>query len=110
VHESPVRVHDSRSEPQRELVVGETRTVDLQLPAGARAALVIVTVDQTEGSGYLTLYAADTPLPATNIDWSETGEVIATSSTVNVDDEGRINITAGHDATHFIVGVTGYVM
>jgi hypothetical protein len=58
----------------------------------------------------LTLYAADTPLPATNIDWSETGEVIATSSTVNVDDEGRINITAGHDATHFIVGVTGYVM
>jgi hypothetical protein len=60
--------------------------------------------------GYLTLYAADTPLPATNIDWSETGEVIATSSTVNVDDEGRISITAGHDATHFIVGVTGYVM
>jgi hypothetical protein len=36
--------------------------------------------------------------------------VIATSSTVNVGDEGRIKITAGHDATHFIVGVTGYVM
>jgi hypothetical protein len=53
------------------------------------------------------LYAADTPLPATNINWSGTGEVIATSSTVNVDDEGRINLATGHDARDFIVGVMG---
>jgi hypothetical protein len=36
--------------------------------------------------------------------------VNATSSTVNVDDEGRINITVRHDTTDFIVGVTGFVM
>jgi len=53
----------------------------MQLPADARAALVIVTVDQTEGLGYLALYTADTPPSSTIIDWSETGDVIATSST-----------------------------
>ena len=78
----------------------------MRVPARShRAGLVIASIDQTERLGLREPVAADMPLPATSIDWAETGEVIATSSTVNVDDEGRIN-TTGHDATHFIVGVT----
>lgn len=110
VYDSPVRVYDSRAESAGMLAPGETRTVQLPLPLRARAAHITVTVDQTVGSGYLTLYAADVPLPETsNVNWTASGQTIAASAVVNVDDRGWINITNGPNETQFIIDLSGHV-
>lgn len=108
---TPYRAYDSRSAPEGKLVVNTTRTVDLQLPVGVRAALVTLTVDQTEGGGYLTLYAADESLPNTStINWSISGQAVGTTTTVAVDRTGKVKVTAGQNGSHFIIDVIGFVL
>lgn len=106
----PVRVYDSRSSDGK-LAVGTTRTIDLKVPLGVRAALITLTVDGTEGGGFVTAYANDTGLPATStINWTQSDQAVATTTTVAVDRDGKIKLTAGQNGTHVIVDVLGFVL
>lgn len=113
----PVRIYDSRQAAAR-LEADSSRTVDLTagvggaggLPIGARAALITLTVTETVDAGFLTAYSnALVGLPGTStINWFGPNQNVATTTTVVVDGAGRIKITAGPRATHFIVDLVGY--
>ena len=116
---SPVRSYDSRTPGQSKLPDNGTRTIDLTagangqpsgLPIGARAALVTVTVTQTVDGGYLTLYSNSlaTNPGTSSINWTETDQDVAATTTVAVDGAGRVKVTAGPRGTHVIVDVIGY--
>jgi len=110
----PTRGYDSRtSGVSGKLVVGTARTVDLSasVPAGARAALVTVTVTQTEGGGFVTAFSnalATTPATST-VNWTAPNSDVATTTTVAVAD-GKIKLLAGQNSTHVIVDVIGYYL
>jgi len=107
---NPTRVYDSR-QGEGKLAVGTTRTIDLKVPLGVRAALITLTVDGTEGGGYVTAYANDTTLPATStINWTASNQAVATTTTVAVDRDGKIKLTAGQNSTHVIVDVLGFIV
>lgn len=106
----PVRVYDSRVSDGK-LAVGTTRTIDLKVPLGVRAALITLTVDGTEGGGYVTAYANDVALPNTStINWTQSNQAVGTTTTVAVDRDGKIKLTAGQNSTHVIVDVLGFVL
>ena len=110
----PVRAYDSRtSGVSGRLVVGTPSSVDLSasVPAGARAALVTVTVTQTIGGGFVTAYSdALTTAPATStVNWTAPNSDVATTTTVAVSG-GKIKLLAGQNPTHVIVDVIGYYL
>jgi hypothetical protein len=112
----PVRKYDTRAPGTGgKMSVGQTRNVSLlpQVPAGAKAALVNVTVASTEGfSGFLALYAAGTPRPGTsNINWALPNLNVANSATVAVSPASAISIFCGgspNNRAHVIVDLVGY--
>jgi len=108
---TPTRVYDSR-QGDGKLAVGTTRTIDLKVPLGVRAALITLTVDGTEGGGYVTAYAADIgSVPATStINWTQSNQAVGTTTTVAVDRDGKIKLTAGQNSTHVIVDVLGFIV
>jgi len=120
----PLRAYDSRAAAEGKLVAGTARTVDLSsgfngqsasvaaVPAAARAAIVTVTITQTIGSGFLTVYSNSlTVAPSTStINWTAPGSDIGTTTTVAVDGSGKIALLAGQNGTHVIVDVIGYYL
>jgi hypothetical protein len=118
----PLRAYDSRSVGQTKLSAGVARTIDLAqgttgaggtsvaVPPGARAALVILTITQTEGDGFAVLYSnALTTTPATStINWKAPNQDIATTTTVAVDGTGKVQVKAVQNATHVLIDVIGY--
>jgi len=108
---TPTRVYDSR-QGDGKLAVGTTRTIDLKVPLGVRAALITLTVDGTEGGGYVTAYAADLgAVPSTStINWTQSNQAVGTTTTVAVDRDGKIKLTAGQNSTHVIVDVLGFIV
>ncbi|MEX2626910.1 MAG: CHRD domain-containing protein [Ilumatobacteraceae bacterium] len=107
----PDRVYDSRGEAAGKIAADETRMIDLELPAGVRAGIITVTVAETEVGGFLTVYAAGEPLPASStVNWTADDQAVATTTFAAVDADGMISITAGQNATHVIVDVIGFVI
>jgi len=121
----PLRAYDSRQVPaDGKLVVGTPRVVDLStgitgggigtpaVPAGARAALITLTVTQTVGGGYVTAYSnALTTVPATStVNWTAPNSDVATTTTVAVDGSGKLALVAGQNQTHVVVDVIGYYL
>ena len=119
----PQRASDTRdgSTPpntdKTKYAAGETREVDLTLidgfPPTATAALINLTVVNTEGErGFATVFngdTADADRPNTsNINWSDSTEVIANSATVRANAEGIVKIYVS-EATDVIVDVQGYI-
>ena len=95
------------------LSAGSTRTVSLTpagFPAGAAAALVNLTIVNTVGLGFLTLYAQGAPQPSTsNIGWSASGQSFANNATTKVGSTGEITVAAGGlGSTNFIIDVFGF--
>lgn len=97
------------------IVVGQTKVLSLtpELPAGAKAAVVNLTVAETEGhSGYVSLFPAGTAWPGTSsVNWTLPNLNIANSQTVAVSPAGAINILCGGspgDKAHVIVDLVGY--
>jgi hypothetical protein len=109
--------------------IAESGTVDIDLtkdtagaasgfPAGARLALVNLTVTQTEGPGFAQLYAKGTPVAqvqTSNINWFQDETTIANSTGVPVDATGSITARVGSSTTdtttartHIIVDLVGY--
>jgi len=105
------RVLDTRSGAR--LAAGTDTVVPLGLPAGARAAILNLTVTQTTGtSGYIGVYPAE--LSATwpgnsNLNWFGPGQNLATGITTAVGSFGAIILHVGENATHAIVDVQGYL-
>ena len=89
-------------------------------PAGARIALVNLTVTQTEGPGFVQLFATGTPVAdvqTSNINWFVDETSIANSSGVPVDATGSITARVGSSTTdtttartHLIVDLVGYYL
>jgi hypothetical protein len=94
------------------LAGGSSRTVALtpQLPGGAKAALVNLTVTNTVGSGFMTARAAGSPATSTsNINWFGSAQTLANNATVAVSAAGAITITAGgFGAADVLVDLLGY--
>jgi hypothetical protein len=122
---APRRIWDSRT-PDGSLVVpgigaggkisgGQEITFTLQ-PVVTRFAygvLLNLTLDQTEGSGYLTVWARgeETPVPPTsNINWYAGNQIVANLVVTRMAGEADVTITAGGPGrTHFIVDLLGYI-
>jgi hypothetical protein len=111
--------------------IAESGTVDIDLtqdtagdpsgfPAGARIALVNLTVTQTEGPGFVQLFATGTPVDqvqTSNINWFVDETTIANSSGVPVDAAGSVTARVGSNTTdattartHIIVDLVGYYL
>jgi hypothetical protein len=111
-----VRKYDTRAPATGgKMAVGQTRNVSLlpQVPAGAKAALLNVTVASTEGfSGFLTLFAAGTLRPGTsNINWALPNLNLANTATVAVSPASVISIFCGgspNNRAHVIIDLVGY--
>lgn len=118
----PLRAYDSRT-GDGPLAAGQTRTIGLAsgkdasgtsllaVPPGATAAVVTLTITQTQGAGFVKLYSAAIPEPSTSsINWSAPEQILSVSTPVAVDAEGRVKITAGVNATQVIIDVVGYII
>ena len=123
---TPLRVYDSRDAAGPKIQPGETRTISLTsghllnstvkalaVPPGATAALITLTVADTDlPGGFLTVYNADSGQPATSsINWKAAAQDIAVGTQVGVNAAGQIKVTdgVGTAPTHFIIDVVGFV-
>ena len=128
--DAPVRVYDSRPATNGPAATNDgplganaERAVSLAngfvgatstpaVPAGATAALITLTVADTNGAGFLGVFSnALAAWPGTsNINWSTTGQAIATTTVSAVDAAAKIKVHAGGNAvgTNFVVDVTGF--
>ena len=74
-----------------------------------------VTITETEGAGFLTVFPSDlsgtVPMPDTsNINWSEDGQTLANMALSGVGGEFGVEIFCGGlGRTHLIVDVQGYI-
>lgn len=122
--DDPQRAYDSRegnapnagAANQQRFEDGETKMIDLtaftDYPAGARAALVNITVAGTDAIGFLTAFNGDTApedLPlAASVTWAMANERNSNSLTVRTNAAGQINVYTKGSAD-VIVDVTGYL-
>lgn len=108
----PGRAYDSRTGGGR-LDAGVSRNVSLTpggFPAGARAVLVNLTIINTVGSGYLTVYQQGaTKPPTSNINWYQSGQTTANNATPSVSAAGDVSVfCGGSGGTDFVIDVFGY--
>jgi hypothetical protein len=79
------------------------------------AAMLNVTVTQTEGSGFLRVNGADSsgerPVPKTsNINWFATNQTLANQVLTTVGSENGIDVFCGGGGrTHVVVDIMGYI-
>lgn len=119
--DDPVRVYDSRDgrEPTTSqkgaTSDGEIRVVDVSAivdTAGARAAMINLTVTETDAAGYLSVFNGDTDdaeAPDTSsINWFQTGTTMANGLTVRLGADGTVKVRS-KNSTHFIIDVTGFI-
>lgn len=110
----PVRVLDTRT-TGGPLAAGATRTAVVtglgSVPAsGVSAVIANVTVTNTAGSGYLTVWPADVPRPGTSNLNFVAGQTVPNLVVTKVSANGSISIFNGSGGTaNVIVDVTGYV-
>jgi hypothetical protein len=107
----PSRAYDSQTDGP--LSAGQTRNVSLTsagFPAGASVALVNITIFETAGLGFLTLFAQGASQPTvTNISWSASGQAVCNNATTNVGPTGEITVAAGGlGSTQFEIDVFGF--
>lgn len=109
----PERPFDTRRAAQGpKLQAEEPRTVDLELPAGAKGAVLNLTITETESSfGFVSVYRAGIDWPEnSSINWSSPGLSAANTVITAVDDQGRVAVRAGEAPTHAIIDVIGYLI
>ncbi len=99
---------------QTKLAAGETRTIDLtaatDFPAGAKGAIVNITVTETDTQGYLTVFNGDSstrPLAST-INWTEPNTTLANGVTLRVGAAGTVKVFASR-GTHLLIDVVGFL-
>ena len=117
----PERVYDSRPGSAPDLAndgalsAGQTRTIDLlaagteQIPEFVDGVMINLTVTQTTGAGFLSVFSdALTDVPtSSNINWSGPGQTIA-NMTVSATRFARLKVhCGGTGTTHLIIDVMG---
>ncbi|MGD9705710.1 MAG: CHRD domain-containing protein [Acidimicrobiia bacterium] len=122
--DTPLRAYDSRIATAGGIAAGETRVISLgsgvdgaaaskvAVPPGAVAAVVKLTVTDTQGAGgFLKIYSnALTTEPATaSVNWAGPNAIIGETGPVAVDAEAKVKVTAGVNGTHFVIDVVGFV-
>jgi len=121
---TPLRAYDSRATGGGGPVVGNAaaRTISLltgkdasgadtlAVPPGATGAMLTVTVTDTAGPGFLTVYsAALAQTPGTsNVNYDHAGAIQAVNTTVAVNNLSQIKVFAGSHSTDVVVDVVGY--
>jgi hypothetical protein len=84
------------------------------VPSVARAVSLNVTVTETVGAAYLTLYPVGATLPlASTINWFASGQTLANGATIALGKglgTGRLNVFDGGGSTHAVIDVTGYYL
>lgn len=87
---------------------GSTRAIDLDVPAGARAALVNLTIADTSGPGYLRTWVGGGARPDTSsVNADAPGGFVANAVVVPLDDAGRFVVEAATTA-RVVVDLMGY--
>lgn len=105
---APVRAFDSRDQsPPARLVGGGTRLIELDAPAGATSALVNLTMVAPAGGAFLTAWQPRTVRPATSNLNAAAGQVVANTSVVPLDDQGRFVLFV-RTTTAVVVDVSGF--
>jgi hypothetical protein len=116
----PARIYDSRpgnnplTPPKMPITTGTVVSLDVtsnsSVPSNATAVLGNLTVTNTAGLGYLTVWQEGATQPATsNINWAA-GQTIANNFTSQVNPaNSKISVTLGGPGpTDFIVDILGY--
>jgi hypothetical protein len=89
----------------------EERVVPLGVPGFASAAVINLTITETELAGFVAVFAANVPWPGnSSINWSVTGQNLANSVITAVDSNGHIKIRGGVNPTHVVIDVLGYLL
>jgi hypothetical protein len=92
------------------LGAGEERTVDLGI-AGARTAVINLTVTETVGGGFVAVFPAGIAWPGnSSINWSASDQNVANGVITAVDASGRITIRGGSNPTHVVIDRIGYMI
>ncbi|MGB8861546.1 MAG: hypothetical protein WCC60_19985 [Ilumatobacteraceae bacterium] len=106
----PPRVLDTRGAGGK-LAAGEERVITLGF-AGARSAVLNLTVAGTDGAGgYVAVFAADIPYPGnSSINWSGPNQNVANGVITAMDPAGRIRIRGGDNSTHVIIDRIGWLL
>lgn len=103
----PFRAYDTQDEgPGGRLAAGTSRLVDTQLPDGATAALVNLTIADPVGSGYLKAWVPGGARPETSSVNADPGSIVANAAIVPLDADGRF-IVETSVAARVIVDVMG---
>lgn len=91
------------------LAPDEERLVNLGLPAGARGAVLNLTLTETEGTfGFVAAFAGDVAYPGnSSMNWFGPGQTTANAVITAVDALGQIKIRGGVAATHVVIDVVG---
>jgi hypothetical protein len=108
---SPVnRVLDTRTTGGK-LAANEERVVDLHVPTYARAAVINLTVTNTEIAGFVAVFPADVGYPGnSSINWSGTGQNLANGVITATDATGKVKIRGGVNPTDVVIDVQGFLL
>lgn len=87
-----------------------------RLPVDAPAVTYTLTVTETAGSGFVSLYPYGTEFPGvSSINWSASGVTVANNGTVRTGEGWGFGrhvrvLVAGGGSTHLILDITGYYL
>jgi hypothetical protein len=106
----PPRIVDTRLGAGK-LLPSEERIIALGM-AGARSAVINLTVTGTEGDGgYVAVFAGDIAWPNnSSINWTGAGQNIANGVITAMDPFGQIRIRGGSAKTHVIIDRIGWLI
>lgn len=115
---SPARILDTRPAPQNvggfvgPLVAGQTHTFQVTgvagVPVNATAVVMNMTVDQTTGSSFLTVFPAGAAQPtASNLNWTP-NVTIPNLVTVKIGAAGKVSVYNNAGNAQVIADVAGY--
>jgi hypothetical protein len=93
------------------LTNNEERVVALGVPGFAKAAVINLTVTETELAGFVAVFAANVAWPGnSSINWSTTGQNLANGVITAIDSNGHVKIRGGVNPTHVVIDVQGYLL
>jgi hypothetical protein len=89
----------------------EERVVALGVPGFAKAAVINLTVTETELAGFVAVFGANVLWPGnSSVNWSVTGQNLANGVITAIDPSGKIKIRGGVNPTHVVIDVQGYLL
>ncbi len=90
---------------------GEERIVNVGAPTVARAAVINLTVTETEAAGFVAAFSAGIDWPGnSSINWSSANQNIANGVICPLDSSGTIKIRGGVAPTHVVIDTEGYLL